>query len=359
MKFIDEVTIEAKAGHGGAGSASFRREKFIPRGGPDGGDGGKGGSIVVQATTSKNTLLDFRFRPQWIAEDGGDGAGRRKSGKDGKDILLQVPVGTEIYKVKEEGELDLVVDLTEENQTFVLAHGGLGGRGNCHFKSSTNQAPRYAQPGLPGEEGSFVLSLKLLADVGLVGLPNAGKSTFLSRISAAKPEIGDYPFTTKEPILGIVRSADKTRTCVVADIPGLIEGAHLGKGLGLQFLKHIERTQLLLHLVELSPVVLFEDGIERIRADIKTIDEELRAFSDEVAKKERLLVFTKADILPPDMNSEQIVKEILNDPTSRKIASQCKYYLVSAHTGQGLSECFDWVFERIANKNKGVLNNSR
>lgn len=329
MKFVDEVTITVAAGDGGAGASHFRREKYVPHGGPDGGDGGDGGSVIVEATTSKRTLLDFRYRPQWVAEKGGSGGGSRKTGKNGEHIVLQVPVGTEIFRVLPDGREELIADLSTDKQQSTIARGGRGGKGNTFFKGPTNQAPRHAQPGTPGEVGEFKLSLKLLADVGLLGLPNAGKSTFLSRVSSAKPAIGDYPFTTKEPQLGIV-SLRGNVNCVFADIPGLIEGAHLGKGLGLQFLKHIERTKLLLHLVDLSPLLL-ENGEQEIEENIHTIESELKEFSDFVFKKPRILVFTKKDILPPDYP--------LADTLMRLARGRADYFVISSASGEGIDAC--------------------
>ncbi|MCB0328981.1 MAG: GTPase ObgE [Bdellovibrionales bacterium] len=338
MKFVDEVTISVQAGDGGAGASHFRREKYVPRGGPDGGDGGNGGSIVAVATHSKNTLLDFRYRPHWMAEKGGAGDKGRKSGKNGEDITLQVPVGTEVFRLSEKGEETFVADLAEEGARVVIAKGGRGGKGNTFFKSATNQAPRHSQPGTPGEEGEFKLSLKLLADVGLLGLPNAGKSTFLSRVSAARPEIGDYPFTTKEPQLGIVKSPSG-KTCVMADIPGLIEGAHLGKGLGLQFLKHVERTKVLLHLVDVTPL-LHEDGKSQLEKDIATIEKELREFSEEVFNKPRLLAFTKIDALPADFPLADTVAPIVSRYAS-------KYCTISSASGQGVADTLGIVFNEL------------
>src|SRR6202521_3503699 len=245
--FIDEAKIRVKAGDGGNGCMAFRREKFVPRGGPSGGDGGKGGDIVMESSERHNTLVHFRFNPEHKAEPGPHGKGSNKTGRDGGDVVLKVPVGTIVFD-DETG--DKVFEFAQSDQSFVIARGGRGGRGNARFATSVHQAPREHEAGRPGEEHTYRLELKLLADVGLVGFPNAGKSTLISRISAARPKIADYPFTTLEPNLGVVSVGDET--FVVADIPGLIEGAHLGHGLGVQFLRHVERTRLLVHLVDVS-----------------------------------------------------------------------------------------------------------
>jgi GTP-binding protein len=295
MKFIDEAVIEVKAGRGGPGARSFRREKFVPLGGPDGGNGGRGGSIILRADPNVHTLLDFKFQAVWEAKSGESGAGTGKDGKAGDDIVIKLPVGTQVLAYddasKESGEL--VVDLDSAGREFIIAKGGRGGKGNAFFKTATNQAPEYAQPGEEGEAGSYLLSLKLVADVGLVGFPNAGKSTLISRISAARPKIADYPFTTLVPNLGVVR-AKGGRSFVVADIPGLIPGASEGKGLGIRFLKHVERTQIIAHLLDLTQ--LTESGEE---ADLEQlfdcINAELKNFSEEVASREQLVVLTKAD----------------------------------------------------------------
>src|SRR5450755_3448146 len=246
--FIDEAKIRVKAGDGGNGCMAFRREKFVPRGGPSGGDGGKGGDIVMESSERHNTLVHFRFNPEHTAQRGRHGEGSNKTGRDGGDVVLKVPVGTIVYD-DETGEK--VFEFTQPDQSFVIARGGRGGRGNARFATSVHQAPREHEAGRPGEEHTYRLELKLLADVGLVGYPNVGKSTLISHISSARPKIADYPFTTLEPHLGVV-SVDADRVFVVADIPGLIEGAHLGHGLGQQFLRHIERTRLLVHLVDVS-----------------------------------------------------------------------------------------------------------
>jgi GTP-binding protein len=301
MKFIDEAAIEVKAGKGGAGSRSFRREKFVPLGGPDGGNGGRGGSILLKADQSVHTLLDFKFQAVWQAKGGESGSGARKDGKAGDDVVIKLPVGTQVFSYNAETKAvgDLVVDLDAPDREFILAKGGRGGKGNSFFKTSTNQAPEYAQPGEEGELGSYLLSLKLVADVGLVGLPNAGKSTLISRISAARPKIADYPFTTLVPNLGVVQ-AKGGRSFVVADIPGLIPGASEGKGLGIQFLKHVERTKIIAHLLDLTQIR--EDGSEADLLEVFTcINQELRNFSPEVAERRQIVVLTKADaVSEPD-----------------------------------------------------------
>lgn len=282
MKFLDEAKVFVKSGDGGAGCISFRREKFIEFGGPDGGDGGDGGSVIVEVVPSLNTLIDYRYQQHFKAQKGNHGMGQNRTGARGQDVVLKVPVGTQIFY---EDRKTLLCDLTQEGTSFVIAKGGKGGRGNIHFKSSRNQAPRRADPGLPGEELWLWLRLKLIADIGLVGLPNAGKSTFLSVISRAKPKIADYPFTTLHPNLGVV--SHHGDTFVVADVPGLIEGAHEGVGLGTRFLGHIERTSALIHLVDVTQ----ENPIQAYQ----TVRNELEAYGDEVAEKQELIVLSKCD----------------------------------------------------------------
>lgn len=286
--FIDEVLIDVKAGNGGNGCMAFRREKFIARGGPWGGDGGRGGNVVLVANENYTTLLHLRFNPEHKAGRGRHGEGSNKKGQDGKAVKVPVPVGTVVYDA-ETG--DLLHDFTKHGDKFIAARGGRGGRGNARFATSTHQAPTEHEPGTPGEEFRLRLELKLLADVGLVGFPNAGKSTLISRISAARPKVADYPFTTLEPHLGVVESpAGDWRTYVVADIPGLIEGAHEGHGLGIQFLRHIERTRLLVHLVDVS------DGNERDPVnDFEVVMNELASFSEELGARDMLLVASKID----------------------------------------------------------------
>jgi GTP-binding protein len=285
MKFIDSVTIHVKAGDGGVGCVSFRREKFVPRGGPDGGDGGRGGDIVLRANRQLNTLLDYQYKTKYKAPRGEHGLGSNKTGKSGNDVILEVPTGTVIRDLAT-GEN--VSDLVDDRQELIIAKGGRGGRGNAAFATSTNQAPRDYELGDPGEEKKIELELKLLADVGLVGFPNAGKSTLISVISAAKPKIADYPFTTLVPNLGIVR-VDMGKSVVVADIPGLIEGAHAGRGLGIQFLRHIERTKVLVFLIEATS--------ENPKADFKVLLNELKLFNKDLLKKPRIVALTKIDII--------------------------------------------------------------
>ncbi len=292
MKFVDEATIEVIAGKGGDGSASFRREKFIPFGGPDGGDGGRGGSVFLQGDSGLNTLVDFRHLRKFKADNGDRGAGRQKTGKSGEDIFIRVPLGT-IVSDAETG--DPVGDVTESGQQLLVAQGGRGGLGNVHFKTSTNRAPRKTIPGESGETRQLHFELKVLADVGLLGFPNAGKSTLIGAVSAARPKVADYPFTTLHPNLGVVR-IDAERSFVIADIPGLIEGAADGTGLGIQFLKHLQRTRLLLQLVDLAPLDDEIDCAEQVRQ----LQTELGRFDEGLLQKPRWLIFTKADLLQPD-----------------------------------------------------------
>ena len=284
--FIDEAKIHVAAGSGGNGCMAFRREKFVPRGGPSGGDGGRGGSVHLVSTEHLNNLLQFRFNREFKAQRGGHGEGSNRHGKNGKDFTIQVPVGTVVYDADSGGRL---WDFTEPGQEYRAAAGGRGGRGNARFATSTNQAPRRADPGTPGQERDLKLELKLLADVGLVGFPNVGKSTLISRLSAARPKIADYPFTTLEPLLGVV-AVDTDRSFVMADIPGLIAGAHEGKGLGTRFLRHIERTRVLLHLVDAAEIS-GRDAVE----DYRVIMSELESFSPAVAAKPMLLVASRID----------------------------------------------------------------
>lgn len=284
--FIDEVLISVKAGDGGNGCLAFRREKYVPRGGPSGGDGGHGGDVALTASTHYNTLLHFRFNPEHKAERGRHGEGSNRTGRDGGSIELPVPVGTVVYDAQTGEQL---FDFTKAGQTFIVARGGRGGRGNARFATATHQAPTEHEEGKPGEDKRLRLELKLLADVGLVGFPNAGKSTLISRLSAARPKIADYPFTTLEPNLGVVQAGD--RTFVLADIPGLIEGAHEGHGLGIQFLRHVERTKLLVHLVDVS-----EFSGREPDHDFDVILDELASFSSALVEKPMIVVATKIDV---------------------------------------------------------------
>ncbi len=327
MKFIDEATIIVKAGDGGPGARSFRREKFVPLGGPDGGNGGAGGSVIIRADTGKHTLLDFSLQPKWKAANGKAGGGANKDGKTGEDLTILVPVGTQLFN---DADGELVIDLHEAGKEFVLK-GGRGGKGNSFFKTSTNQAPEHHQPGEPGEGGTYLLSLKLVADVGLIGLPNAGKSTLISRISAARPKIADYPFTTLTPNLGVVR-AKGNRTFVVADIPGLIPGASEGKGLGTKFLKHVERTSALAHLID--PLAITEDGEPLDPLDSFTlINKELTHFSPEMAARRQVVVLTKADALESSESSAKTKQAF------EKMGVSC--ISISSVTGEGIEELIE------------------
>ncbi len=330
MQFLDEVRILVKAGDGGNGCLAFRREKFVPRGGPSGGDGGRGGDVTLVATSQHNTLLQFRFNPEHRAERGRHGEGSNRSGADGASLELQVPVGTTVF---DEETGDRLFDFTDPGQRFLVARGGKGGRGNQHFATPTHQAPTEHEPGRPGEEKRLRLELKLLADVGLVGFPNAGKSTLISRISAARPKIADYPFTTLEPNLGVVQLPD-WKSFVVADIPGLIEGAHEGHGLGIQFLRHIERTRLLVHLVDVSE----GSGREPAR-DFAVVMEELASFSDELAAKPMLVAATKMDAAQDPERVESL----------RQVAAErgLPFFAISSATGQGIDALKFAMAERV------------
>jgi GTPase len=318
--FIDEVKILVKAGNGGNGCMAFRREKFVPRGGPSGGDGGRGGDVVFVASPHHNTLLHFRYNPEHKAERGRHGEGSNRTGRDGHSIEVPVPVGTMVYNA-ETGEL--IHDFTQTGEHFVVAKGGRGGRGNQHFATAVHQAPTEHEDGKPGDELNLRLELKLLADVGLVGFPNAGKSTLISRISAAKPKIADYPFTTLEPNLGVVDF--NGRTFVVADIPGLIEGAHEGHGLGIQFLRHVERTRLLVHLVDVSEFT----GRDPL-SDFDIIMHELANFSDELIKKPMLVVASKIDVAQDPERVEAIEK--------RAAEAGLPFLKISSVTGEGIEQ---------------------
>ncbi len=304
MKFTDEAIIKIEAGDGGNGCLSFRREKFIPLGGPNGGDGGDGGSIFLEANSGLNTLIDFRYQRLFRAERGQNGMGNNCTGKSGEDLIIQVPIGTMAY---DEDTNELIGDLTFHGERLLVAKGGMHGLGNTRFKSSTNRSPERTIPGTPGEKRSLRLELKILSDVGLLGLPNAGKSTLIRAISAATPKVADYPFTTLHPYLGVVRT-DIDKSFVVADIPGLIEGAAEGAGLGVQFLKHLARTHLLLHVVDIS-----SNEVDMITADIRSIVHELTKYSQLLSQKPRWLVFNKIDQLPPeevDLVCQQVMEKI-------------------------------------------------
>jgi len=323
MKFVDEASITVIAGKGGNGSASFRREKFIPFGGPDGGDGGRGGSVYLEGDSGLNTLVDFRHLRKYKAQNGQGGSGRNMTGKSGEDIVIRVPLGTIIT---DEDTGDHIGDVTAHGQRLLVAQGGKGGLGNLHFKSSTNRAPRQTVPGAPGEQRGLHLELKVLADVGLLGFPNAGKSTLISTVSAARPKVADYPFTTLYPNLGVVR-IDVERSFVIADIPGLIEGAAEGTGLGIQFLKHLQRTRLLLHLVDLAPLSPEDDPVTQVRQ----LERELAKFDPALLNKPRWLVFTKADLLPSDEAQERAARAV------SELDWSAPWVLISsvAHSGTG------------------------
>ena len=324
MKFVDEATIRVQAGNGGHGCLSFRREKYVERGGPDGGDGGNGGAVYLVADDSLNTLVDFRVARKFRAESGQGGAGRNMTGKSGEDLDVAVPCGTVIHDV-DTGEL--IGDLTEPGQRLKVAEGGRGGLGNTRFKSSTNRAPRKTTNGTQGEGRHLALELKVLADVGLVGMPNAGKSTLIRAMSAARPKVADYPFTTLHPNLGVV-SVGRLQSFVMADIPGLIEGAAEGAGLGIRFLKHIQRTRLLLHLVDIAPLDSDADPVDAFRA----IEAELGKYSDELVEKVRWLVINKIDLLPLED------REAAQDRLVRELNWQGPVFQVSAETGEGTEQ---------------------
>ena len=320
MKFVDEALITVEAGKGGAGCLSFRREKYIPKGGPDGGDGGHGGSVSLLADENLNTLLDYRYQPRYRAENGRSGAGRNKTGAGGGDLVLRVPVGTSVYN---DETSTLVGEVVSDGDAMLVAEGGRGGLGNTRFKSSTNRAPRRTTPGAAGDSFKLRLELRLLADVGLVGFPNAGKSTLISQLSAARPKVADYPFTTLVPQLGVVSIAPH-RNFVIADIPGLIEGAADGAGLGTRFLKHLTRTRILLHLVDVAPI----DGADPV-AVVAIIENELEQFSPTLAARERWLVLNKMDLLHPDECDEftRVMKVAFNWPHP--------VHVISGVTGEG------------------------
>ncbi len=336
MKFIYEAKIQVEAGNGGAGCASFRREKYIPFGGPNGGDGGDGGSIYLVANPSINTLIDFRYKRIFRAQPGQNGMGSDCTGRSGEDTYIQVPVGTTIIALLDEDNEEVMGDLVEPGQTLLVARGGFHGLGNARFKSSTNRAPRQTTPGTPGEVRTLRLELKLLADVGLLGMPNAGKSTFIRAVSAARPKVADYPFTTLQPHLGVV-SVEAHRSFVIADIPGLIEGAAEGAGLGIQFLKHLSRTSLLLHLVDIAPSGDHSDPVE----DIRTIEIELEKYSPELAGRERWLVLNKTDLLDPDAR-EARCREII-----ARLDWQGPVFSISAIQGEGCRELSFRIMEYL------------
>lgn len=334
MKFVDEASIQVAAGNGGNGSASFRREKYIQYGGPDGGDGGRGGSVILEAESGLNTLVDFRHQRKYKAQNGQGGSGRNMTGRSGEDIVIRVPLGTIVI---DEETGDTVGEVTEQGQRLLVAKGGRGGLGNVHFKSSTNRAPRRTVPGSPGETRQLLLEMKVLADVGLLGFPNAGKSTLITAVSAARPKVADYPFTTLYPNLGVVR-IDVERSFVIADIPGLIEGAAEGTGLGIQFLKHLQRTRLLLHLVDLAPLALDVDPVSQVRQ----LEEEMQKFGAGLMEKPRWLVFTKADLMPPEEAKAKAAEAV------SELGWQEPWALVSSIAKTGTDQLMQQVSEKLA-----------
>ena len=337
MQFVDYAKIHVKAGDGGRGCVSFRREKYIPRGGPNGGDGGRGGHVVIKATSKFNTLLDQKYKREYKADRGQHGMGKKMHGKNGEDLIIPVPVGTVIREVDQE---EMIADLDADGSYYIAARGGRGGLGNAHFATPVRKAPRFAQPGESGEERWLIFELKLLADVGLIGLPNAGKSTLISVISSARPKIADYPFTTLVPNLGVVKLED-FRSFVVADIPGLIEGAHKGAGLGFQFLRHVERTTILLHLVDIS-VMAVEDPVDNYRK----INRELALYSPSLINKYQAVVAAKLDIAD---------KKRLD-----RLRRYCKtngidFFEISAVAGKGIKELLAYLSVKVEEKRKGTV----
>lgn len=362
MRFIDEAKIKVTAGHGGAGSVSFRREKFIPRGGPDGGDGGRGGDVSFLATAQLSTLQDLRFRRSYLADNGQQGAGRQKSGRDGESIEIKIPVGT-VIKDAESGEI--LFDFTEDGQRWIAVRGGRGGKGNTHFATAVFQAPKFAQPGEEGATMDLQLELKLLADVSLIGYPNAGKSTLISRISAAHPKIADYPFTTLTPNLGVVKVAE-FKSFVVADIPGLIEGASRGLGLGHKFLKHIERTKITVHLLDGTHLLDFvtvpdEEATANVKNAAKelhrlylAIRKELELFNPDLADKDELIVINKSDLFQGQPSFLPDVKEEfrkLLEKGPKKVPRELlpkEPYSISCASGDGIHDLIHVLWEKLA-----------
>ncbi|MFI5237388.1 MAG: GTPase ObgE [Ignavibacteriales bacterium] len=323
--FVDYAVIEVHAGKGGDGIVTFRREKYVPKGGPSGGDGGNGGNIIIQSNNNLHTLLDFRYKKKYQASDGDKGGSSLKDGKDGNDVIIKVPVGTVIKDAESE---EPIYDLNTEGQKIILAKGGKGGKGNSKFATPTNQTPRFAESGIPGEFRKVILELKLIADVGLVGFPNAGKSTLISKISSARPKIADYPFTTLEPNLGIVKYQDY-QSFTVADIPGIIEGAHKGKGLGIKFLRHIERTRIILLLIEVTS--------ENFQKDYNTLIGELKSYSQKLLKKKIIVSFSKADLID---------KERLKEVSKFRFKGiKEKPFIFSSVSGTGLQELIDHLWQ--------------
>ncbi len=333
MKFVDEVSIRVEAGNGGGGCVSFRREKYIPKGGPDGGDGGDGGSVYLVADSGLNTLVDFRHVRNHRAEHGQSGMGRNRTGRGGQDLFIKVPVGT---RVRDEDTEEEIGELLRDGERLLVARGGFHGIGNARYKSSTNRAPRQSSPGTPGERRQLHLELILLADVGLLGMPNAGKSSFITKVSSARPKVADYPFTTLYPNLGVV-SVGSERSFVIADIPGLIEGAAEGAGLGIQFLKHLSRTSLLLHLVDIAPLETGADPVDEVRRIVA----ELEKFGAGLTERERWLVLNKIDLLPPDELARQ------RERLLQELAWQGPLFCISALNGEGTLELVQALMSRL------------
>jgi GTPase len=340
MKFVDEAKLKVQAGNGGRGSTSFRREKFVPFGGPDGGDGGNGGSVFLRAAAGINTLADFRIERTWKAQHGEPGSANDCTGRGGDDLYVPVPVGTTVRDAETGEQLG---DLTREGEVLAVARGGKGGWGNQRFKSSTNRSPRQFGPGLPGEKRALELELKVIADVGLLGLPNAGKSTLIRAVSAARPKVADYPFTTLHPNLGVV-DVGQHRSFVMADIPGLIEGAAEGAGLGIRFLRHLQRTRVLLHLVDMAPPDPEADPVK----DARAIVQELKKFSKELAAKPRWLVINKSDLLP-EAEAEKRARAIV-----RGLRFRGPHFLVSAATGRGTKELCESVMAFLEEQDRAA-----
>ncbi|MGD0279599.1 MAG: GTPase ObgE [Smithella sp.] len=330
MKFVDEAKIYVKAGHGGRGCVSFRREKFVPKGGPDGGDGGKGGDVIFHATESHHTLLDLKYKQHQIAKNGGHGSGNHRTGKSAENLEVAVPVGTIIKNFETQ---EVLADLSKPEQTFIVARGGIGGKGNAHFTTSTHQTPRFAQDGMEGEEFTLKLELKLLADVGILGFPNAGKSTFISRVSAAKPKIADYPFTTLTPHLGVVKYLD-SKSFIIADIPGLISGAHDGMGMGIKFLKHIERTSVLLHILDISM-----EPNTNAWSNFTAINNELEHYNRELMEKPQIVALNKIDL--------PYVKENVKKEVALFKKKGIILHPFSAVTGEGIKEILNKIITKL------------
>ena len=332
MKFVDEAEILVKAGRGGNGCVSFRREKYVPRGGPDGGDGGKGGDVYVQAKENLLTLYDLRLKRVYMAENGQPGQGKQKNGRKGKDLYIYVPMGTLVYEVNDNGEKKLLADLDGRDKSILVARGGRGGRGNTHFKSPVQRAPRIAERGEEGEEKRLFLELKLIADVGLIGLPNAGKSTFISKVSAARPKIASYPFTTLTPQLGVVEG-DVGERIIIADIPGIIEGAHKGQGLGDRFLRHVLRTKVLVHLLSVEEI-----SLDFPLQGFELINEELYRFDPALVSKPQIQIINKIDLL--DEEQKRYLKKKL-EKLSKEV------YLLSLKTKEGLSKVMEKIWLEV------------